>query len=774
MPHPRLKAGGGGKKGGKSDPKAGLKAVKKAEKAANASTIVSAEDISISGYMHVSKEEGKSRLRYVDLEERGLYVYVPGGPPDKPRQDNDANQKHFLDLSYYTLAAPAEDLIAFPGFSLHPTYNAPHDLDEYEFVCRNKEEAENWQLHLDAACNNQPFSPPNTAPSIKNMWLVDLRKAELSSFLKVKTDGTAWTSWDLMWVEMEGDKLTLANFMLFKNMKFGGFNNPKPVSEVELNGCTIVAGNPSPIGIEDKMFMVNRPDQPAMYFYAEDRPTMIQWVHVLQQVVGQRELQLGSYRPGVGSQAADPRAAVCEQMRSVSMRCFAYTRQDSKRWAQKFIILQNLQVYIFEPFQPTDRNLTSDDAIRLEEPFAVQEFPAEDCGVSILNGGARYSFVFSNPDECNRLTKLLQVIWHCTRLDGVDPSQLPAMVSVCQHAEAGGDLDPASSSQGLSGMLQWQKAGQPWTLGWLDLDRDALAIHSLAADPMEKVGAVVVTVPLSWSTVTTLNGQNDGLRGFVVDRGPLDRTNVLLHDDARCQLWLDTVENFVQHLTAAVTGNAPGAALSGLSQAATPAAASGVLQAATPAAASGASASAAATVEVDDGDLAELFSLSVPTVDDQLDELSMLDIGAGPPVAQVGQPGQLGASVQPGQLGAGQPVSAMPTPNVGALLAAPVAAPPITILQGILEAKGPGIGKKWQPNFFKLDPFLITCFAHRDDKNKKAEFIITKLNEMQTAADAKEVFTVMNGTDLLQFRAKSEREADMWISSLKKLITGTE
>lgn len=736
------------------------KAAKEAAKQKQQQT-AEAENIELEGYLHVSKDEGKLWLRFCEIEERKLYMYTVGGPPD--RKMNDMDIKDYIDLSLYTLQPPVEDLVDFPGFSMNPGYNAPHEIAEFQFVCRTQQESEYWQLHLDAVCNNRPLTPPDISPSIANSWVPDFKQLELASYFKIKKEGTAWMDWDLRWVELDvvDQMIRIADFKKFSyGAKFGGENKPKPTGTYPLNGATIVAGKASAKGIEHQMFKISAPDQPVMYFYAEDRATVIQWVHILQQISGQRELQLVERGEINIKEDADQRENIREQVRTMSIRNFAYVRRNAgQRWTPKLVIMKKLQVLIFEPFQPTDRKITSDDSILLEEPFAVQEFDSNGNGVSILTHSGRYCFNFSNLDECSRWIKLLQLAWHCTRPDGVDQGELPNMMSAYKAADAAGS---GLIQDTLAGLLQWQKPGQPWTLGWLDLDSDALAIHGLNPDPMVMTGPIQITVPMGGASIYDLEGQNTGLRGFLIDRGPLDKTSVLLVDEGRVQMWLDAVKAHVSGQSMSGSSNTLTGTPASTSAEPMPSTspistnlASGITTQ------SQASAPSTAAQEVDDADLADLLGLDVPTVDDQLSELDGLNIGGGNPPAP-----------PPSQLVSQQQLAVAS----GGLTAAPVATepPPTAILQGILEAKGAGLGKKAQPNFFVLDPRFLTCFAHRDDKNKKAEFLLSRLSDLQSGEEDGKSFSATYGGENVHFKAKSVREADMWVTSLAKLIAGND
>ena len=123
--------------------------------------------------------------------------------------------------------------------------------------------------------------------------------------------------------------------------------------------------------------------------------------------------------------------------------CVHYRRENKKVWQLKFIMLRNNQLHWFDPPDPDTKKISSEDAVILTEPFAVQGAPQHappgHC-LSIVTLTDRYLFIGLTPAETDEWRRLLQLIWHCARIDageqtGIDPQQLDAAVSQCAQEQ---------------------------------------------------------------------------------------------------------------------------------------------------------------------------------------------------------------------------------------------------------------------------------------------------------------------------------------------------
>jgi hypothetical protein len=657
-----------------------------------------ADDIQHSGYLKCSRDGSKYNLYWVILDSRKLQWHTIDSPPDKGHRAQGIRQT--VDLQYYTIGPP-EDGVTEPAFGLKPTFNAPHGIPECYFVCATEDGADLWSGILEAVTTNQAMRTIEIKPPSHIDWKISEDNVDgYSGYLKKKKQGTDWRHWELRMFVLdtthpEGVRLSWA-----KPSKVG-----KATVNVDgylpLDAVSIRAGEKGNI-LTDKMFMVDVPGDNVFYFAAEARDECVEWVHILQEVAGQRILQMSSLgsnpraRQILRGASSDVDRKTCrEDIRSASMSAFAYVHADDKTWQPIYLHLHNMRLDRFTIPEPNSPTITGEDSTRLDEPFAVQGI-AEANGFSIITPYGRHCYGFPTDVNVSRWTRVLQLIWHCTREDGDDPVQLTD--SIGSWILESMDLMAGNANAPMQGMLQWSTSGAEWSLDWLIFERNSIYVHALRHGPTELPGPITKTVPLAAASISSLPA-NLGLYGFTIKRED-DFFHVACHDKLLTQTWLSRITKLGAHVPSAPREEVPSAPREkGLD-------------------------------ELDDiAALDELDDLNIPSVDEQLCDLAALDI--------------VGTKDEEDHH-------------------APTRAPPTAKLQGVLEIKG----KKM---FFILDSTMLTGYKHLDDRTKTAEYILSRMNGIQLEAKLNSAFRCNYDSSPIKFRAKTEREADMWVTMLLQL-----
>lgn len=257
-----------------------------------------AEDIEKSGFLRGRPEDGRWRLYWMQLSERQLLWYSTQRPPDRSARPGDV--RHTIELEYYRIDYPPEDIKKLHAFTLTPSHNAPHGQEDYDFVAANEADANTWKDLLAAACVSSQCNlgtdclhlflcvaqlggaiPTSSlvASSVPNLT-IDVMAAERSGFLYQKIRGTDWRAWNLRWCVLTGTPpiLTWA-----KPPKVGK-DTVKAEGQVEITGGQIHCGRQKTPA--ESFFRVQPAAGTEILFAAGSRFDAVEWVNILQYLAG--------------------------------------------------------------------------------------------------------------------------------------------------------------------------------------------------------------------------------------------------------------------------------------------------------------------------------------------------------------------------------------------------------------------------------------------------------------------------------------------------------
>ena len=674
------------------------------------SGLTNSVDVENEGFMRARVDSGsaKFRLYWMHLKQRELLWYTTQRPPDKRAQSGDLRCK--IKLEYYRVQAPPDDLKKLFAFSLVPTYNAPFDQDDYHCVVAMEEDLNCWKDLLTAACLAGAV-PTGSLLSANMPSLPVNSKGERSGFLYVKYRGLDWRAWLLRWCVVQGSPPVL----FWSKPPKVGKDTVTTVGEVLMQGAKIRCGM---IKTEAaKLFIVQPATGKDVLLAAASRKDAVEWVHTLQ--------YLAEHKVGLEAEQseAEDAAVVAQEQHSRFQKSLAITKtghlffkqSDQGEWALKVVWLRDNQLHWFEPFLPTDDKIQSDDAIMLQDPFAVQGAPKHvESGLcfSLLTPIDRYFFVGLSDAETQAWIKALQLVWHCMRPDqpeGMSTEQLDEQIELFQNPEIDLSVDTV-------GVVHWNTGA--WERVFLTRQGTQLLINEPSQQP-HVPGASKIVLPIYQQVSVGQLPGHLGLHGFSVSFPDRTIHQFATHDEAAATLWMAAIQAAVagsQHTAADFSGPTPGANI--------------------------------ASNTFDEGnDLDELDGLDIPSEEEQLADLAALD-----GLDELDGLGELD--------------------DLGILDDVEIEKP-TGVLQGLLEKKGDGKVGKWQSRFFVLDTKYLTYFEEKsDESSKKGEFSVKDVRAIRMADGSVTAFNLETSGGTISLRAKTRREAQMWVEAFNDVLSG--
>ena len=405
-------------------------------------------------------------------------------------------------------------------------------------------------------------------------------------------------------------------------------------------------------------------------------------------------------------------------------------------------MLRNNQLHWFDPPDPDSKKVSSEDAVILDEPLAIQgasqHAPSGHC-VSVVTLAERFFFVGFSAEETQAWTRALQLVWHCVRADypgGIDLQSLESAVSQYKEDKQKGMGAGATSTNAEVGgteelmhFMQWRTSrSKSWQLVSAMFRDSTLQLYDPPKEP-GAAGNLLASIPVeAGMTVAELT---QGIYGFELTAS--GESHGFAVDGA------DTTAKWVLAVGTAISAAAPGAAT-----------------------ASGASAQVQLTqVDEADGlaDLHELDDLDIPStdLDGQLDDLAELEELDDLDMTNDTITSQASTLVN-------TPAS-MPTQAAQA----PATPAPVQILQGKLEKRSQGKIAKWKKGFFVLDTEELSWYDEGDTKQgafRMKSLKTVRMLDGQTEGSMVGFTAHFTDGEKVTLRARTQREAGMWIQAL--------
>ena len=684
---------------------------------------------------HTDMNIYKFKLYFVELKDGWLTWYTTQRPPD--RTVKPADFRHNIDLTYFRVADGPEDTKKQWSFSLMPTAQAPHESPDYHFVVATEDSLQIWKDFLTAASTRAKF-PANqvVAAATPNLDVDPEDSLSRMGFLHVKAKGTDWRSWNLRWVVLDGDTLSWS-----KPPKLGK-DDVKIKGRLNLEGAEIHAGRattPAQHFFRVREQAAEGESAVEVLFVGESRKDTVEWVNLLQIVSGNTP-QIGAAEAVAVDVQDDPTADVGRQTQLLRTAkavtrstCVHYRRENKKIWQLKFIMLRNNQLHWFDPPDPDTKKISSEDAVILTEPFAVQGAPQHappgHC-ISIVTLTDRYLFIGLTPAETDEWRRLLQLIWHCARIDageqtGIDPQQLDAAVSQCAQEQVHQE-PPLQCMQWRAGRGKKGSKESAWELVVVSVQGSEMQLSEPAGPGAEGGGAVKAAFTIEGHTKVA--EISEGMHGFTLTvRG--EANTFAVFSEAQAATW-------VGHIRALVASAPPvsptfDSAMANAVQTGQPADGQTTGKWTNPAVVGG---------DLDElDDLDGLEELDIAPTEEQLDDLAELD-----ELEDLDGPKEKKEK-------------------------------PREILVGPLEMKGSGKLGKWQLRYFCLDTKEL---KHEDEDGKnKGAFPMDSVKsismmEGQKAGSIVAFTLLLPEKQKLNLRAKTEKEAGMWIEALNSVLDG--
>jgi hypothetical protein len=398
-------------------------------------------------------------------------------------------------------------------------------------------------------------------------------------------------------------------------------------------------------------------------------------------------------------------------------------------------LLRNNQLHWFDPPDPDSKKVSSEDAVILDEPVAIQgasqHAPSGHC-VSVVTLAERYFFVGVSAQDTQAWTHALQVVWHCVRAEypgGIDLQCLESMVT--HYKEAIRTSGTHAQIDGAEELMQWRTTrSKAWRLVAAMFRESVLQLY----DPPKEPGAaenLVASIPVdAQMTVTELT---QGLFGFELTA--LGENHAFAVHDA------DAAARWVLVVGTAVNASPPeGAAASGAS-----------VQA---------KLSQVNEVNKMDGlddldDLDELDDLDIPSTGGQLDDLAELEELDDLELTNVASTSKSSSKSM-----------AMQTYEAEA----PAMPVPIQILQGKLERRSQGKLAKWKTGLFVLDTEELSWYDAADVKQgaclTKSLKTVRMLDGQAEGSMVGFTLNLAKSGENITLRARTQREAGMWVQAL--------
>ena len=665
--------------------------------ATSTSGLTQSDDVASSGFMRARLDGGKFRLYRVVLADRQLEWYSTQRPPDKVASATDL--RHKIDLQYYRVQPPPDDLKALFAFALLPSFDAPLGQEGYHFVLAMEHDLNAWKDLLTAASLGGAVPTASLLQANTANLNVDMG-GDRTGFLYVKERGADWRSWKLRWCVLSGAPPTL---FWAKPPKVGK-DDVRTVGQVDLEGAKIHCGIlKSPV---ETFLKIEPVTGKTLLMAAGSRKEAVEWTNMMQYLSGHMVgLEADQTDQEDAAILAQKKGLVFQRSMPIAKTGHVFFKQGNETtWNIKFLWLRENQLHWFKPVLPNADKIQSDDAILLQEPFVIQGAPKHsDTGrcFTVLTPVERYFFIGLTEAETDSWINALQLVWHCMRPNapgGWDATQLNEQLEQLRNPLIEDSIE-------TMGLVHWSTDGTNWDLVQIVLREAKLFLHEPSTTP-GSVGSSKLTLPIHQQVTVTQIPVNMGAHGFVLAYPDKTEHKFATHDEQAAASW-----EGVLHATKESNACDPTQSPTGY---------------------------ASPTAKAAAADFGELDNLDDLEGLMDLDELLDLDI-----------------------------------PSTDDTPAAPAEPEPEGVLQGLLEKKGDGALGTWQTRFFVLDTNALSYFEAKGDAGgKKGEYLLSDVTSIEMMEDSVTTFKVLAGDRDVCLRAKTRREAAMWVEAFNDVLNG--